>query len=212
MTFSFILSSILLGIGLAMDAFSVSVANGLSNPSMKQSEKMKIAGVFAFFQFIMPVIGWAFVTFLAEKFAVISKFIPFIAFGLLLFIGVKMIVEEVAEMIKKKKGASDESEVSASGDHNELSKEKKVVEATFGTLIVQGIATSLDALSAGFTIVEYPFVLALVCGLIIAIVTFALCLIGVTLGKKVGEKISGFATIIGGCILIAIGVKILLGL
>ena len=76
---------------------------------------------------------------------------------------------------------------------------------------MQGIATSLDALSAGFTIAEYSAVYALLCAGIIAVVTFALCLVGVILGKKIGERISSVATIFGGSILILIGIKILLG-
>ena len=195
MSFSFLINSFFLGVGLAMDAFSVSVANGLSYPKMKSDMKFKIAFVFAFCQFIMPVIGWGFVTLLTGIFTKISRFIPWIAFAMLLFIGGKMIFEAVSEMIGKRKEPGDGT----------------LKDLTLATLTVQGIATSLDALSAGFTIAEYSAVYALLCAGIIAAVTFALCLVGVILGKKIGERISAVATILGGCILIIIGIKILLG-
>ena len=79
---------------------------------------------------------------------------------------------------------------------------------TFGALIVQGIATSIDALSVGFTIADYNLGAALLAVLLIAVVTFVICLFGVELGKKVGTRLSGKAGILGGVILIFIGLQI----
>ena len=185
MTFSFvfILNSILFGIGLAMDAFSVSIANGLHEPDMSLSRSMVIAGTFALFQTVMPLLGWFCVHSIAEAFQAFQPFIPWIALALLVYIGVKMILEGL-------RGPGEESSLKG------------------GALFVQGIATSIDALSVGFTIAEYDFVFALVESLIIGIVTFGICLAGVRLGGKLGTKLAGKAPIIGGIILILIGIEI----
>ena len=181
-----VLQSIALGVALAMDAFSVSMANGLNDPGMKKKKMCVIAGTFAGFQFAMPMIGWFCVTTIKEIFAMFERFIPWIALILLLFIGGKMLIEGIRE----KDG------------------ETEAVKVGIGALLVQGIATSIDALSVGFTIAEYDFEMAIVCVLIIAVVTFIICLLGVLIGKKFGTQFSGRATMLGGVILIAIGIEI----
>ena len=186
-----IINAVLLGVGLAMDAFSVSIANGIVEPGMKKGRMLKISGVYAFFQFVMPMLGWLLVTTLEEIFNKFSVLIPWIALILLLFIGGKMIVEAVLE---KKKG----SEID----------EKPVEKLTMKTLVIQGIATSIDALSVGFTISGYSVLQAFASSLIIGAVTLVICLIGLIFGKKIGEKVSGIATVIGGVILILIGIEI----
>ncbi len=186
MIFELLVTGVLLGIGLAMDAFSVSVANGINDSKMKNTKMCAIAGTFAAFQFAMPMIGWLCVHTIVGYFSKFEIFIPWIALVLLLFIGGKMLVEGI-------KGEKEES------DGKQL---------TFATLMVQGIATSIDALSVGFTIADYKFVPALVCGLIIAVVTFVLCIAGVKIGKKFGDIFSSKATVIGGLILIGIGIEI----
>jgi len=183
--FLFILNSILFGIGLAMDAFSVSVANGLRNPRMHPSRRLIIAGTFGFFQTLMPLLGWLCVHSIAEAFRTAEHFIPWIALILLVYIGVRMILEGLREQ-----GEKDSLRGSA--------------------LLVQGIATSIDALSVGFTIAEYDLVFAAVESLIIGIVTFGLCLAGLLLGGRIGSRLSGKACIFGGIILILIGVEILI--
>ena len=190
--FQLIINSLLLGVGLAMDAFSVSIANGIVEPDMKKGRMLKIAGVYALFQFLMPVIGWLLVTSVAEMFSVFHKFIPWIALILLLFIGGKMVVEG----IKDKK----------QGDKKEVAKEAK--KLTWGALIIQGVATSIDALSVGFTIADYSFLRAFAASLIIGVVTLVICLLGLIFGKKIGSKFVSTATIIGGVILILIGIEI----
>lgn len=186
----FFVNSIALGAGLAMDAFSVSMANGLHEPDMKKRKALFIAGIFAFFQAAMPMLGWVCVQTICNIFESFEKFIPWIALVLLCFIGGKMIVDAIK---------------------NKEEEEESFKGATFGGLIVQGIATSIDALSAGFTMDESVgsnVYLALLCALIIAAVTFIICVIGVYIGKKFGTALAGKAGILGGIILIAIGIEI----
>lgn len=185
-SFMFFLNSILLGVGLAMDAFSVSMANGLNEPKMKKSKMCGVAGVFAGFQALMPMIGWICVHTIVMYFTAFEKFIPWIALILLGFIGGKMLVEGI-------RNQDTEAENKGLG---------------IAALLVQGIATSIDALSVGFTISDYGWFMALVAALIIAVVTFIICVVGLVIGKKFGTKISNKAQILGGVILIAIGLEI----
>lgn len=191
MNLLFIANSAALGVGLAMDAFSVSLANGLHEPYMKRKRICAIAGVYAFFQYIMPMIGWVCVHTILEAFSQFRQFIPWIALLLLLYIGGKMILEGLEER------NTDEEELSAQ-DRSASEKD----------LLIQGIATSIDALSVGFTIAEYELVMANAAGLIIAAVTFAICVGGLLIGRKAGTRLSWKASILGGCILIAIGIEI----
>ena len=182
----FIANSALLGLGLAMDAFSVSLANGLNEPKMKRTRMAYIAMIYAVFQAFMPLTGWVCVHSVVCYFKSFEKFIPWIALILLLFIGGKMLVEGIK------------------GD-NEKSETKNL---SLFVLLLQGIATSIDALSVGFTIAEYGFIMALLCAIIIATVTFVTCFVGLGIGKKFGTKFAGKATILGGLILIFIGIEI----
>ena len=188
-----IINSVLLGVGLAMDAFSVSIANGIIEPGMRKGRMLRIAGVYAVFQMLMPILGWLLVTTLEEIFKSFSVLIPWIALILLLFIGGKMVIEGILE---RKKGDSKES------------KEAAPAKLTFGALILQGIATSIDALSVGITISEYSVLRAFASSFIIGVVTLVICLIGLIFGKKIGNKFSSIATIIGGVILILIGIEV----
>ena len=181
-----VLTSMLLGVGLAMDAFSVSLANGLNEPCMRKRKMLCAAGTFGFFQFAMPLIGWVCVSTIANIFTFFEKFIPWIALGLLLFIGIKMLIEG----IKHK-------------DENVCRPNLKL-----GTLLVQGVATSIDALSVGFTIASYKFWQAYLSCSIIGVLTFFICFLGIAIGKKAGTKMAGKAGILGGIILILIGLEI----
>ena len=183
--FKFFFNSALFGVGLAMDAFSVSLANGLNEPKMKKNRMCKIAGVFAFFQFLMPMIGWVCVHTVVQYFQAFERFIPWIALFLLLYIGGSMLLEGI-------KGGEEEEE-------HYVGKR---------ALLMQGIATSIDALSVGFTIADYGFMMAFVSSVIIAVVTFFICYGGLEIGKKVGTKLSNKAAILGGAILIFIGIEI----
>ena len=186
----FILISILFGVGLAMVAFSVSMANGLREPDMKTGRMCTIAGTFAFFQILMPLLGWVCVHTIAEMFEGFQRLIPWIALLLLGYIGGKMLLEGLR------------------GEESEPGAEAAAVG--WSGLMLQGIATSIDALSVGFTIAEYSWRAALTEALIIGIVTFLICLAGLRIGKFFGMRLAGKASILGGVILIAIGLEIFL--
>ena len=181
----FFLNSALLGVGLAMDAFSVSMANGLHDPKMGKDTMCRIAGTFGVFQAVMPMTGWICVHTIVELFSSFETFIPWIALALLGYIGGKMLVDGI-----KGEEAEEATELSA------------------GALFMQGVATSIDALSVGFTISEYGWLMALAASIIIAVVTFFLCMAGLNIGKKFGTELSGKASILGGIILIGIGLEI----
>ena len=186
--FQFFFTNILLGVGLSMDAFSVSLANGLNEPDMAKRRMFLIAGVFAAFQALMPLAGWVCVHTVVQYFTAFEKVIPWIALILLSFIGGKMVKDGIMCPI----------------DDPDCGKVGLVA------LLVQGVATSIDALSVGFTIAEYDLPSALLAVLLIAVVTFAICTAGVLIGRKAGTKMAGTAGILGGAILIFIGLEIFL--
>ncbi|MGM9552630.1 MAG: manganese efflux pump MntP family protein [Clostridia bacterium] len=183
--FALIINSVLLGIGLAMDAFSVSLANGLNEPMMRKRKMCAIAGTFGFFQALMPMIGWFCIHTIVQYFQTFEKFIPWIALILLGYIGTSMLYEGIK------------------GDE---ACEKPRVGIL--ALLVQGIATSIDALSVGFTIADYDLFSALFASLIIALVTFIICMVGLLIGRKMGTCLANKASILGGVILIFIGIEI----
>ena len=186
--FMFFAENILLGVALAIDAFSVSLANGLNEPCMKMRKMCTIAGLFAFFQALMPFLGWILITTVLSYFEAFKVFIPWIALALLGFIGGKMLYEGIK--------------------NKDCCCECGCTSLTIGALIVQGIATSIDALSAGLNFTEYDLFGAIVAAVVIALVTFMICLTGVFLGKKTGTRLAGKAGILGGAILIVIGIWI----
>ena len=185
----FFVNSVLFGVGLAMDAFSVSLANGLHEPKMGSGRMCCIAGVFTFFQIVMPLIGWICVRTVAETFTAFQRFVPWIALLLLLYIGGKMVLE---------------------GYRSRKDTEQEVPAVGAAGLLLQGIATSIDALSVGFTIADYSAAAACVEALIIGVVTFGICMMGLRLGKRFGTRLAWKASVFGGVILIAIGIEIFL--
>lgn len=184
---SFFATNVMLGVGLAMDAFSVSLANGLNEPCMRKHKMCGIAGIFAFFQALMPMLGWICVHTIVQYFNAFETFIPWIALILLAFIGGKMISEGIENKSEEACGRPG---------------------VRFATLIVQGIATSIDALSVGFAIADYNLNYAISAALVIAAITFIICMSGVLIGMKAGTRLAGKAGILGGIILIAIGIEI----
>ncbi len=244
MSVELIIRSVLLGVGLAMDAFSVSLADGLADPGMKKRRMFGIAGTFALFQFAMPVIGWVLVRTAVETFGWLEKFIPWIALLLLLYIGGKMLLEGLRENRGKSEAGntcSDQTDAAYAGtdvqtaisssDYAKADEQADVNERicavsandtakkdsdadgkagslSAGELIIQGIATSIDALSVGFTIEHYTAPIAVASSLIIGAVTLVICMAGLGIGRKAGTRLSGKAAILGGCILIFIGIEI----
>lgn len=186
LNFAFFFNSILLGAGLAMDAFSVSLANGLNEPNMKRRKSCGIAATFAIFQILMPFIGWICVSTVAQYFEAFERFIPWIALILLGYIGGKMLYEGICHKDTDESGTA----------------------VGIKALLIQGVATSIDALSVGFTISHYNIFEAALACLIIGIVTFFICLVGIMIGRTVGTKLAGKADILGGAILIFIGLEI----
>ena len=179
-----------LGVGLAMDACAVSMSNVLNEPKMKFGKAFLIAATFGFFQALMPMIGWVCVSLIVEQFEQFAKWVPIIALALLVIIGGKMLYDGITDK----------------GDENENHR-----KLTFGVLLVQAIATSIDALSTGFSLVDIAgnnVWHALLSVGIIAAVTFGICVGSVYLGKKFGTKLGNKAQIVGGVILIAIGLEI----
>lgn len=173
----------LIGIGLAMDAFAVSVCKGLSMKKMNWKNAIIIAIYFGVFQALMPVIGY----FLGSTFEeIVTSIDHWIVFILLLAIGGNMIKE--------------------SFDHEDEKKNDKV---DFKTMIVLAIATSIDALAVGITFAFFDINI-LEAIFIIGIVTFLLALVGVQIGNKFGDKYQNKAEFLGGLILILLGLKILL--
>lgn len=186
LNFMFFFNSILLGVGLAMDAFSVSLANGLNEPRMPLGKMTSIAGVFGIFQGLMPLIGWVCIHTIVQYFQAFETLIPWIALGLLAYIGAKMVLD---------------------GLHCD-NPEGGCCRLTFSALLLQGVATSIDALSVGFTIADYDLLAAVLAAVMIACVTFVICMAGLFIGKKVGTRLAGKANIFGGVILILIGIEI----
>ena len=184
------LISVGLGVGLAMDACAVSMSNGLNEPKMKFGKAFLMAATFGFFQALMPMIGWLCVSLIVEQFKQFEKWIPIIALVLLAIIGGKMLYDGITD---KEEGA------------------KNSRKLTLGVLLVQAVATSIDALSTGFSMVDIAgndVWSALLSAGIIAVVTFGICIGSVYLGKKFGTKLGNKAQIVGGVILIAIGLEI----
>ena len=178
------LTIILVGLGLAMDAFSVSITNGMNIKNVKLKQAAKIALFYGFFQFIMPVTGYYAAGIFKNYIEAVDHWIAFV---LLFFIGKKMIMEAF--------------------ENGENEKNNGVLSTK--VLILQAIATSIDALAVGisFVALKVPIISS---SFIIGIITFVLCFFAVLIGKKVRDLLLGKAEIFGGIILIGIGIKILI--
>lgn len=198
-----ILAGLMLGVGLAMDAFAVSMTNGLNEPQMRGGKAAFIALTFALFQAVMPMIGWLCVTLIADRFAAFAKWIPYIALVLLMIIGGKMLFDGIKHNKNAKNANADEEQKNVG--------ENSAKPLTFAGLLAQAVATSIDALSTGFTLNDIAGSVwwqALIAVGIIGVVTFAISFAGVFIGKKFGNKLGSKAEIVGGVILMAIGIEI----
>ena len=178
-----------LSAGLAMDAFAVSVCKGLVLTKNKTKYAFIIAALFGGFQALMPLIGWL----LGSRFSgYITKFDHWIAFVLLAFIGGKMIYEAI----------------SSGGECDECKAIKDSI--SIKELFMLAIATSIDALAVGITFALMPGTSIWLSVSVIGVVTFVISLVGVFIGDKFGTRFKSKAELIGGIILVAIGLKILL--
>ncbi len=176
------LEIVLIGIGLSMDAFAVSITNGLCCTDLKRSKMLWLAVCFGAFQGLMPTAGF----FLGKAFErYITVIDHWIALVLLGYIGGKMLFDALTER-----------------------EEENTYALTAKLLLMQGIATSIDALAVGVSFAALPDIRIIPTALLIMSITFMLSLVGVTFGTKVGQKLGSRAQIVGGLILIGIGVKI----
>lgn len=192
------LNIILVSISMSVDCMTIGATDGIQEPNMKKRKIFFIAFIFGLFQGMMPTIGYFVGYYFREK---LEAYIPWIAFTLLCLLGIKNIFEWVKERIKEKKEKENPSE------EKEAEEKKKL---TIPGILVQGIATSIDALSIGFVYLNYSITNAMIVFSIIAVVTFALSLLTIFLGKKVGKWLEEWSGLIAGIVFIGIGLKILL--
>ncbi|MCM1055839.1 MAG: manganese efflux pump MntP family protein [Bacteroides sp.] len=184
---------LLLSVGLAMDAFAVSIGNGLAMKKNDPKAALAIALSFGLFQALMPTAGY----FLGSAFeTVISRFDHYIALVFLGFIGGKMIFDGIKELRESKSGKED-------GNGGE-----KPFKLSFGELMIQSVATSIDALIVGVSFAALPNVSIWTAVLLIGLITFTISLVGVFSGKKFGQLLGSRAEIFGGLILVGIGLKV----
>ncbi len=182
---SFFVTSVGLGAGLAMDAVSVSVADSIREPGMSIGKKTAIAFTFGAFQFVMPLMGWFLVKGAVMLMGWLLKFTPWLSLIILFFLGIRMIRE----------GREDD--------------DVQLTEGTgSGQILIQGVATSIDALSVGFTIADYTFGMALTSTLTIGLITFGLCMAALYAGRFLHGKLPFKETALGGIILILIGIRV----
>ena len=205
-------------VGLAMDACAVGMTNGMTDTKMPGRRALLIGLFFGFFQFLMPVVGYFITGAIANAFLeTFEKISAWISFGLLLFLGGKMLYEGIEEWIASKNPSTDGCEdCETLGVCTRLTANEEKTQLTIGKLFVQAIATSIDALAVGFTLKTLMLSDAgLALGMwgsaaMIGVVTFALSVGAVYIGKAVGDKLSNKAEMLGGGVLIAIGLKILI--
>ena len=175
---------ILTAIGLAMDAFAVSLSNGMVIQNLRVKDALKFGIFFGFFQMLMPLLGFLAGKLFSEYIMALDHWIAFVLLG---YIGLKMIVDA-------KKG---EDEASGSTE--------------FRVLLILAIATSIDALAAGITFAFMPIAMGIWAAVgVIGLITFLLCTLGALLGKRAGDALGCRAQIVGGAILICMGIKILI--
>ena len=176
-------TTLLVACSLAMDSFSVAITHGLSNEQADITTALKVGGFFGFFQAIMPVFGWFAGVNIIEF---IAEFDHWVAFGLLCVIGCRMIYESLR-----------------------TESRKLITSLSFGALLMLSVATSIDALAVGlsWSFLQIPILIPV---LMTGGITFSLSFVGVYIGKKFGQYIHNKMEAMGGLLLLAIGVKILL--
>lgn len=189
-----VMTLLLLALGLAMDATAVSIASALATPRVRARDALLLSFMFGLFQALMPVIGWVLGNQFADAIAAWDHWLTFVLLG---GIGAKMIHEAITHHHPGGPDAPKEAEKPPERNPFHL-----------GTLTLMALATSIDALAAGVTLplLEIRLVTA---AAVIGGVTFVLCLLGVSIGRRFGESLEGKLDIVGGLVLIGIGVKTL---
>jgi putative Mn2+ efflux pump MntP len=196
------IQTLLVALGLSMDAFAVSVSAGMCNTELKPCRMLRASFSFGLFQFLMPVFGW----FLGRTLsAYIQDYDHWIAFGLLALVGGKMLKESLTPV----KSAACEDDETVSGNVDQVRQSVSGADIDDPkNLLVLSIATSLDALAIGISFsllgtgIWTP-------ALVIGVVTFFVCMLGFEFGKRIGSTLGRRAETVGGLVLIGIGVKIL---
>ena len=191
---------ILTSISMSVDAMTVNATNGLNEKGMRLVKMILISLSFGFFQFMMPTLGY-FVGYLFRE--QLTKWIPWIAFGLLLFLGLKSFLDWLKEYRERKK----EKEALLKGEEVPEREEKKI---TIADILVQSIATSIDALCIGFVYMSYAIPDAMIVFTIIGITTFVLSFLCVFLAKQIAGPLEKWAGLIAALVFVGIGIKILL--
>ncbi len=215
---------LLMGVALSMDACAVGMTDGMSDAKMPLKRILLISLFFGFFQFLMPLIGYFITGIVANAFLnTFEKISAWISFVLLAFLGGKMIYECVREWLEKRKEKEackvcfEESDTIQTNEAG-TDLTAKIPPETFsiGKLLLQAIATSIDALAVGVTLqmaAISPEGLSLGVWwstLLIGCTTFILSVIAVNVGKFIGDKLADKAEFFGGVVLVAIGLKLLL--
>lgn len=207
------IQSLLISVSLSMDAFAVSLSNGLTNKKMPVRYMIITALFFGLFQGVMPLIGYLLGS-IFEKWIEVA--LPIIGFAVLSFLGIKMIVDSAKDIKQDKKDkqllADTEEKVAvneATGEAIAI-QEDKPFKFSWKMLLIQSVATSIDALTVGLVYIGKTPVEVYVTFALIAVITFGICVWGVFFGKKFGEKLKNKAGLFGGVILIALALKTLI--
>lgn len=210
---------LILSVALSMDACAVAMTNGMSKPKMGVKQSLLIGLFFGFFQFLMPLIGFYITGIVANAFLdTFQQISSWVSFALLAFLGGKMIFECVREWRASKRpteGFCEECSISPAAEPLSCGC-KKQDTIPFGQLVLQAIATSIDALAVGVTLqLAYISPMGLALGPwgatgAIGVITFALSVGAVYIGKAMGDKLADKASFAGGTVLVLIGLKILI--
>ena len=187
-----ILTMILTSVSMSIDAMTVNATNGLEEKTIKQGKMVFLSFLFGLFQFGMPVLGY----FVGQTFEqYVSAYIPWIGFGLLMLLGIKSLVDWIKETVERKKSGSEEP------------REKEI---SVGKMLVEAIATSIDALCIGFAYMWLPIGEAMLFLGVIGITTFILSYLSLLLAKWLAKWLQNWAGLLAAAVFMGIAIKILL--
>lgn len=202
-----ILNVLLVGLALSMDAFAVTIANcSTYKNNLTPLKEWSMPLAFAVFQGIMPLIGY----FLGSIFSgYLTSVIKYVTFGIFLFLSIKIVFDNVQDIIKAKKEKALPQNNASDIKQGTAEETQKTAKFTFLVLLVQAIATSIDALAVGVTFITYSIPSALAAFAIIAAITFAIITIALLFGKYLGKIFGKYATWFGAAILLGLSIKFL---